>query len=160
MPIEYIIGDATDPLQDKQAIIVHVCNDIGAWGRGFVVALSKRYPEAERRYRAWFRGADDLPFALGQVQFVEVKANLWVANLIGQHGIRKRGGVAPIRYEAIREGLTKVAAFARTINASVHMPRIGSGLAGGKWEEIEPIIQSQLIDNGIAVTVYDLPVGT
>ena len=25
------------------------------------------------------------------------------------------------------------------LSASVHMPRIGCGLAGGKWEEIEPI---------------------
>ncbi len=36
------------------------------------------------------------------------------------------------------------------------MPRIGCGLAGGKWEEIEPIIQSALLENGIEVYVYDL----
>jgi len=37
----------------------------------------------------------------------------------------------------------------------VHMPRIGCGLAGGKWEKIEPIILSELIDKGINVFVYD-----
>lgn len=40
--------------------------------------------------------------------------------------------------------------------ASIHMPRIGCGLAGGKWEVIEQIIKEELIDKEIAVTVYDL----
>jgi hypothetical protein len=39
----------------------------------------------------------------------------------------------------------------------VHMPRIGCGLAGGQWEEIEPIIETTLGAKGVAVTVYDLP---
>ena len=37
------------------------------------------------------------------------------------------------------------------------MPRIGCGLAGGTWDKIEPLIQSNLSDKEIAVTVYDLP---
>jgi hypothetical protein len=65
------------------------CNDEGGWGRGFVLALSRRWSEPERRYRAWARGEEDsAPFALGQVQLVPVEESLWVANLIGQHGIR------------------------------------------------------------------------
>jgi hypothetical protein len=36
------------------------------------------------------------------------------------------------------------------------MPRIGCGLAGGKWEEIEPIIKNTLCEKGVAVTIYDL----
>jgi hypothetical protein len=36
------------------------------------------------------------------------------------------------------------------------MPRIGCGLAGGKWETIEPILIKKLIEKGIKVTVYDL----
>jgi hypothetical protein len=35
------------------------------------------------------------------------------------------------------------------------MPRIGCGLAGGKWERIEPLIISGLSAHDIAVTVYD-----
>ena len=56
MSLNFIIGDATQPVGEGTKIIVHVCNDIGGWGRGFVVALSKRWPEPERRYRAWSRG--------------------------------------------------------------------------------------------------------
>jgi O-acetyl-ADP-ribose deacetylase (regulator of RNase III) len=49
-----------------------------------------------------------------------------------------------------------VAVFAREHRASVAMPRIGCGLAGGTWEEIEPIIRDTLCAQGVSVTVYDL----
>ncbi|XXU05921.1 hypothetical protein WMF40_38440 [Sorangium sp. So ce854] len=50
--IDYRTGDATEPAGAGPRIICHVCNDIGGWGRGFVVALSKKWPEPEARYRA------------------------------------------------------------------------------------------------------------
>jgi hypothetical protein len=37
------------------------------------------------------------------------------------------------------------------------MPRIGCGLAGGRWEEVEPLVIAQLTDYGVPVRVYDLP---
>jgi O-acetyl-ADP-ribose deacetylase (regulator of RNase III) len=157
MQITYITGDATQPIGSDPRIIVHVCNDVGRWGRGFVVALSRRYAEPEKQYRAWSRGQGTIPFTLGQVQFVPVADELWVANLIGQHDIRSHNGVPPVRYEAIRAGLEKVAAFAKAHRASVHMPRIGAGLAGGDWNTISAIIHEELATNNISVTIYDLP---
>lgn len=152
--IQYIKGDATNPQQDGNKIIVHICNDIGGWGKGFVMAISKRWKNPEKRYREWFKSGQN--FALGEVQIIQVKEDLWVANMIGQHKINKdEQGNAPIRYEAVKEALEKVGAFATENIASVHMPRIGCGLAGGKWEEIEPLIISALSDKDIAVTVYD-----
>lgn len=64
-------------------------------------------------------------------------------------------GLPPVRYEAIGEGLRQVAAFATAHQTTVHMPRIGCGLAGGTWDKIEPIIQQELTAKGIDVTVYD-----
>jgi O-acetyl-ADP-ribose deacetylase (regulator of RNase III) len=157
MGIAYVTGDASNPGGTNPRVIAHVCNDIGGWGAGFVLALSRRWPSPEGLYRAWARGEGDVPFALGQVQFVEVEDGLWVANLIGQHGVRRRGAGPPVRYEAIREGLRRVAEYAGEKGASVHMPRIGCGLAGGRWEEIGPIIEAEVVSRGVAVTVYDLP---
>lgn len=37
-------------------MIIHVCNYQGGWDKGFVVALSRRYPEAERCYHDWYTG--------------------------------------------------------------------------------------------------------
>lgn len=157
MEITYAEGDATVVQKDQPTVIVHVCNDVGGWGRGFVLALSKRWPEPERQYRAWYRGGIDQPFALGEVQFVPVEPQVWVANLIGQHGLRRQGGKPPVRYEAIRQGLRTVAAYAQQQGASVQMPRIGCGLAGGNWEEVGRIVQEELADKQVAVTVFDLP---
>jgi O-acetyl-ADP-ribose deacetylase (regulator of RNase III) len=64
-------------------------------------------------------------------------------------------GNPPVRYEAINLGMEKVAKKASELNASVHMPRIGCGLAGGKWEHIEPILQKNLSKENIEVVVYD-----
>ena len=153
----YQAGDATRPASNGGKIIVHICNDAGGWGKGFVVALSRRWPEPEQRYRAWWRREETPAFTLGQAQFVQVADELWVANLIGQHGMGVRDGVPPVRYEAIREGLRFVATKAKELCASVHMPRIGCGLAGGKWEEVERILKDELIAAGVPVTVYDLP---
>jgi hypothetical protein len=41
------------------------------------------------------------------------------------------------------------------LSASVHLPRIGCGLAGGRWELIEPLITATLCARDIATTVYD-----
>ena len=51
--------------------------------------------------------------------------------------------------------LQKVKARAIQLNASVHMPRIGCGLAGGKWEQIEIIIKEVFEDTDIEIFVYD-----
>ncbi len=154
MIINYVIGDATDPNVKGNKIIVHICNDIGGWGKGFVMAISKRWKEPEHEYRKWYKSKEN--FLLGEVQFVKVEDGIWVSNMIGQHKINKdENGNAPIRYEAIKAGLEKVAQFAKENNASVHMPRIGCGLAGGTWEKVEPLIKDSLLNANIPTYVYD-----
>lgn len=157
--IHYIIGDATKPVGDGKKVIVHCCNDAGGWGSGFVLALSARWGEPEAAYRSWYQRCSIMgtKFELGAVQFVLVEPGIEVANLIGQHGYGKC--VDPekpfVKYDAIRKGLTTVAEFARTHGASIHMPRIGCGLAGGTWWEMGPIVEETLA--GLDVYVYDLP---
>ena len=72
--ITYLRGDATNPGGDGQKIIVHCCNDEGAWGSGFVISLSRRWKEPERQYRRWYRSKN--AFSLGNVQFVRVKEDI------------------------------------------------------------------------------------
>jgi len=150
MAIKYLIGDATNPTGDGTKIISHICNDINKWGRGFVIALSKKWKEPEAEYRK-LRLCDR---QLGNVQFIQVEPNIYVANMIAQHGIGPySSNQPPIRYEALRICLQKVNEFAVSHNASIHMPRIGTGLAGGQWDFIEPIINDTL---SVDVYVYDL----
>lgn len=153
--ITYVRGDATVPSVKGVKIVAHVCNDIGGWGKGFVLALSRRWPEPEAAYRAWHRDRASNDFALGAVQLVQVERYVWVANMIGQRGTRTGSKGVPVRYEAIGTALARLAGHAAGLGASVHMPRIGCGLAGGKWSLVEPLITESLVRRGIPVTVYD-----
>lgn len=147
MPLRTIPGDATLPQTKGPKILAHIVNDAGGWGKGFVLAVSKRWTHPERVYR----NAHEL--ILGEVQFVEVFSNLVVANMIAQKGFGNRGGPKKrLQEDKLELCLEKVAAKARELKASIHMPKIGTGLAGGKWEEIEPIIQRTMGD--LDVTVY------
>lgn len=153
--ITYVRGDATVPSVKGVKVIAHVCNDIGGWGKGFVLAVSRRWPEPEAAYRAWHRDRAANDFGLGAVQLVRVERYVWVANMIGQRGIRTGSKGVPVRYEAIDTALARLADRATELNASVHMPRIGCGLAGGKWSRVEPLITERLVRRGTPVTVYD-----
>jgi O-acetyl-ADP-ribose deacetylase (regulator of RNase III) len=119
------------------------------------MAISRRWKQPEEQNRRWYTSNDH--FKIGEVQFIQVEPDTWVANLIGQRDIkRSKDNTPPIRYEAVATGLRKVSLFAKEMNASVHMPRIGCGLAGGTWDKMEPVILAALADQGIPVTVYDL----
>jgi len=156
--INYVTGDATNPQSDGFKVIVHVCNNIGAWGAGFVMALSKKWDQPEREYRE-MNHRD-----LGMIDLVQVQDDIAICNLIGQEGTIKRNvtrNLPPVRYVAIEKGLQELVAINSyrhpNDKLSVHMPRIGSGLAGGNWKIIETIIEETLCAAGIEVTVYDLP---
>lgn len=156
--ITYLRGDATDPKVAGKKIIAHVCNDIGGWGSGFVLSISKRWAEPELTYREWFRDRDSEelewpPFQIGSTVFVPVNDDTVVANMIAQRGTGPKDG-PPIRYAALEECLRDVEAWARdNDHASVHMPRIGCGLAGGSWALVEEIVARVFLD--IEVYVYD-----
>jgi O-acetyl-ADP-ribose deacetylase (regulator of RNase III) len=163
LSIQYVIGDATRPQGDGLKVIAHVVNNLGGWGAGFVVALSRRWKRPELEYRAWFEkhGPEKFAGLLGATQLVPVEEDVWVANIIGQHGLRRGDdGEPPVRYAAIARGFEHIADYAKAYpdrRLSVHAPRLGCGLAGGSWEEIEPLLHRNLLSRGVPVTIYDLP---
>jgi O-acetyl-ADP-ribose deacetylase (regulator of RNase III) len=170
VPITYLKGDATSPQAKGAKVIVHCCNDAGGWGRGFVLALSKRWEQPEAQYRLWYRhkslesnptkgkiSMPSGPFGLGEVQLVQVLPDTYVINLVGQAGTKTGSKGPPIRYKAMEKGLGRVSFYAEMLNASVHMPRIGCSLAGGRWSLMEPIINKALA--GQEVFVYDITGG-
>lgn len=157
MTITYVKGDATAPIGTGVKVIAHICNNIGAWGAGFTGALSKKYPVAESEYRLWRKILQrNLP--LGDVQSVLVDVNpvLWVINMIAQEGVVSKTNVKPLKLWALAVALVRLADLTEDVDGTVHMPRIGCGLAGGVWEEVEPLIDICLVQRGISVTVYDL----
>jgi O-acetyl-ADP-ribose deacetylase (regulator of RNase III) len=157
--ITYLEGDATRPAGDDYKFIAHCCNDVGAWGAGFVLALSRRWALPERAYTDWAdaMAARQQRLPLGKVQFVPVGRQTCVANIIGQRGCGPTDGEPPVRYDALQAGFREIAArvAAFRLGASVHMPRLGCGLAGGVWEKVEYLIDLELCQKDVSVTVYD-----
>lgn len=194
MTITYLVGDATQPDEMSEhhggpQLIVHIVNNVGGWGRGFVKALSKRWPEPEYYYRKWHKKGDNgldlnqelVLFELGQIQMIKVfpridspirrraKPTIYVVNMIAQAGYGKgnkqlhrsdeEDDKPPIRYDALDKCLGRVAEWVEGPGSiagcgTVHLPRIGCGLGGGRWEEVEPLIQKNLPTT--PVYVYDL----
>ena len=159
MSIVYVTGDATFPMGTGRKLVIHICNDVGGWGSGFVIAVSKRWAAPEIHYRALAEKARELGnfIQLGEVQFVEVGDNIIIGNMIAQHMTQWLDGVPPIRYEALSIALDMVAKYALKHGCTVHGPRFGSALAGGKWEIIEELIKKHICSKDIPVTIYDFP---
>ncbi len=157
--LTYLIGDATQPIirENEYSVIVHCCNTLGAWGAGFVIPLAKRYPNARSSYFNYIHQGN---VKLGDVDEVKVTDNIYVANLMGQKFLGKGpNGEIPCDYNAIEKGFLNIIGswFNRNEYYSIHLPRIGCGLAGGDWKVIEDIIKRTFIDMAnVDVFVYDL----
>lgn len=156
--VTYVKGDATKPIGDGPKIIAHICNDEGGWGAGFVLAIDKMHPRPREWYKelyANYRRQQHLFIPLGSTEFVPAGRDITVANMVAQHRTI-RTNPKPICYKSLEFCLEKVAAYAIDEEATVHMPRIGCGLAGGDWNVVESIIDRTLTLRDIDVTVYDL----
>jgi O-acetyl-ADP-ribose deacetylase (regulator of RNase III) len=154
--IEFLLGDVLSPRGRGRRIIAHVVSDATPnWGgRGIAIAIKKKWPVAQDAFRKWFGNSRRRP--LGEVHFCEVEESLEVATMICQRGYGP-SETPRIRYAAIERALGLVAARAQANDASIHMPRIGCGQAGGSWMLVEELVNSILTVANLPVTVYDLP---
>ena len=166
--IHYRSGDATYPCKKiGTRVIAHICNDVGKWGAGFSGAVSKEWKEPEDLYRRQFKYAKNR-FKLGEIQWVFIPMNssgadLAVVNMIAQEGVRSVINPRPIRYESLERCLNKLAEGCHGLigdssaidkrKVTVHMPRIGCGLAGGTWDRVGPLVEEAFWD--LDVYVYD-----
>ena len=150
--IEYLVGDATAPEGEGPFVVAHVVNDLGGWGRGFVLAVSRRWKEPERAYRDLARRG----LVLGTTQLVAVTPQITVANMVAQHGYASASNPTALDYEALAACLASLDSLA-TASAGIVMPRIGTKLAGGRWADVEPLVVRELVARGRHVRVYDLP---
>jgi O-acetyl-ADP-ribose deacetylase (regulator of RNase III) len=142
MTLKYLIGDATEPII-KPALICHICNDCqpGAWGAGFVLALSRKNKAPQKSYHSWSIEGASGGYKLGAIKVVPFAENVWVANMIAQKGICWERNVPPIRYDALETCLISAYKYAENNGLTVAGPRFGADLAGGSWERIEAIIK-------------------
>ena len=149
-------GDATEPFGAERKLLLQVVNDQATvWGGGFAKQARKKWPAAQAAFVKWAYGRQNLK--LGNTHFFKVRADLSLVSLVAQHGFGKAARGPRLRYGALFSALEKVADAALEQSATVHMPRIGAGEAGGDWNIIDGILREVLISRGIKITIYDLP---
>lgn len=153
--LKYIVGDVREPIGEGNKFVAHCVNSVGIMGSGVARALFEKWYKVRSDYLEWAKEED---FKLGNIQFVKVEKNIVVVNMVGQEGVGfdKREN-PPIRYEAMRSCLQKLAEKALQYHASVNLPyKIGCDLAGGSWDIVEPMIIEELCAKDIEVIIYDI----
>jgi len=166
--ITYKQGNLFEDLGDKPTLILHVCNDAGGWGSGFVLAIDKYCGNnPQTKYRKWYadreyvdKQGNKIPFKLGQVYGVSTnKPNVCVINMIAQSTPRgvsfevdnRVVFIPPIRYQCLEECLYRIKEGAPKHYQLVG-PKFGSGLAGGSWDVIAGLIDTV----GLDITIYEV----
>lgn len=168
--ITYKKGNLFDNLvEDKKNIILHVCNDSGGWGSGFVLAINNNCGDMPRNsYREWYNkgyySKPNIPFKLGQIQVAKTdKDNVFVINMIGQSTPRGeffrigRDGISfpPFRPDSFRECMYRVVQLCQGKNVNIVCPLMGCGLGGSTRDVVFEIVED-VIKDYINLTVWEL----
>jgi O-acetyl-ADP-ribose deacetylase (regulator of RNase III) len=154
--INIVRGDATEPRGQGPRILAHVVNDKAAlWGAGFGLAVRRKWPHVQTAFRDWAT-KNPANLRLGNVFMSTADRDVTAFQMVCQHGY----GPSPkprLRYSALQSCLEQLARSAEEQRATIHMPRIGAGQAGGLWGLISQLVDEVLCSRGLRVTVYDLP---
>jgi Zn-dependent peptidase ImmA (M78 family) len=153
--MQFVTGDATEPRGNGPLILAHIVNDTTPnWGAGFGKVVQKKWPNVQQRFRdSWFNSSRK---KLGDIFSSDADPQLKVCQMVCQRGYGTSDHPR-LRYSALRDCLTALRNKALGEKASIHMPRIGAGEAGGSWTLVSALIDEVLCAAGLSVTVYDLP---
>ena len=167
--INYKVGDLFHDLylhKDSTVIISHICNDVGAWGSGFVVPLGNVYPQARESYRNWYKYGYDVnslsKFMLGSSQFIhDYTTDVIIQNMIAQTGFISIKNPKPISYAALDSCLTDLRLIINDLKmydkkVKLVCPAFGSERAGGDWSKISSIIRRRICHFGFDMDIYCL----
>ena len=168
--INYIDGDLiTLAKEGKFDVIAHGCNCLSKMGAGIAPQMAKAFGCDQFEMETW--GADISK--LGNIDyqtFVLGKNSVWnlwdadndldepeltVVNAYTQfkYGRNHADGVSqPFDYEAFTICMRKI--NHRFKGKHIGMPKIGAGLAGGNWNHIEHIINTELRDCEATIVNY------
>jgi O-acetyl-ADP-ribose deacetylase (regulator of RNase III) len=142
--LTYKQGDVT---RASEQVIAHGVNCRGYFGSGVAGAIKKRYPYVSDQYLSLDH------HILGTCQFVEYQDQIWV-NAHTQQDIGRDGGQYA-DLEAVGECLYEISEYMDKHElTSIAMPRIGCGLGGLKWSDVEVLVDGILGD--YEVSIYEL----
>jgi len=129
-------------------VIVHGCNCMASMGGGLAAQVARMYPEVEEADREY-----DLQrpgrLKAGTILPVDVEDGT-VVNAYTQ----VMGGPAA-DVGLIRRAMWSLHALYAHEDARIGIPRIGCGIGGLRWDEVEPVVEKELGDLDVTLVEYD-----
>jgi O-acetyl-ADP-ribose deacetylase (regulator of RNase III) len=168
--INYIDGDLIKLAKEgKFDVITHGCNCLSNMGAGIAPQMAKAFGADKFEMETWGPTIEKLgcidwqTFVLGEkaiFSLEDLKNNrnepeLTVVNSYTQYryGANHTDGVSkPLDYEALTLCMRKINNVFK--GKHIGLPKIGAGLAGGNWNRIEHIINTELKDCQITIVNY------
>jgi O-acetyl-ADP-ribose deacetylase (regulator of RNase III) len=142
--IHYVKGDVTDA---QEQVIAHGVNCTGHFGSGVAGAIKRKHPYVREQYLVLEE------HVLGTCQFVEYDGRIWV----NAHTQQDKGydGRQYADLNAVAYCLVEIDQYMNENNLhTIAMPKIGCGLGGLEWKDVEVLVDGLLED--YEVYVYEL----
>lgn len=155
MRLSYIKKNILDTDCDA---IIHGCNCFKTMGAGVAKAIKSKWPGVYLADSSSPLGPQDKLGAFTFYMPEDSNSPSWIFNAYTQYRYgwhynpQKKRKVAPVDYDAIESSLYAIRNYLKSYaiehnfdsskEITIAMPRIGCGLAGGRWEVVEKIITS------------------
>lgn len=134
-------------LEGQFDVIVHGCNCFHTMGGGIAAQIRRKFPEAyDADLQTIYGDKDKLGTFSSAFAKTETGVDFLIVNAYTQF---KYGSGLHFDYDAFEKVCKRLKE--RFKGQRIGLPMIGAGLAGGDWNEIVSIIETEL--NGMDVTV-------
>lgn len=153
--ITYKAGCLIEALDKGEvSAIAHQANCQNTMKSGVAKAIVERWPAVAEADQATKKGDPD---KLGTLSFTPVFCEDCeirpVFNLYGQYTYGREKGVVYTDVKALGNAMAQMKLFLDSIGIKrVGLPKLGAGLGGAKWEDIESAIETELA--GLDVIIY------
>lgn len=146
--ITYKTGDL---LREPVDALVNTVNCVGVMGRGIALQFRKAFPKNYEIYRAACQQGDVAPGKMLITERGELTRPRFIVNFPTKRHWRGKSriediesGLVALRHEVLERGMDSIA-----------IPPLGSGLGGLDWHQVRLLIERELSDLSIPVTVFE-----
>ena len=153
MKAEFVNKDGSI-FSSKMAALVNPVNTVGVMGAGLALIFKKSFPQNFIEYKKVCNSGELVP---GKVHvWRPITHNLFEDSQIVVNFPTKKHWKDPSKIEYISAGLDDLArAIVDLEIESIAIPKLGCGLGGLKWSEVQPLIKSKLENLPIFVELYE-----
>jgi hypothetical protein len=115
-------------------------------GNPLLPIFNRKWPKVQQESRGWYATKTGA-YKLGAVQTTAVQSDVWVVHMLCQ------GEDLSVNAEGLQKCLKQVCKDAKYERATVHV----STVLTNSIPELTNLLQSELIDQGVAVSFYEEP---